>query len=276
LESKDVQHHSDRLKSCGLFVKDSFTPSSKQISTNSSLTLQALAKYTEIRDQERRNAHQIQMMKRRAYLDKGIKNKLPQQVSSPRMTMMATTMVGEHLVTSQAFLKHTRGIMKNFTKKYKNKVGTHSFLAGIRAMIEQQMKGDKIITLWTLNGSTLSEVNFSSTNPSQKHNGEVYMEDAIELLSSFMLYYPNDDGAEKGTSQKYESMYSFFVHVSISNSFLRYMLSDLPSSHELHAKPTGSLGFVDSSIGNRDNVDGSNDEYMGLIPWTQGLRCEIL
>jgi hypothetical protein len=184
--------------------------------------------------------------------------------------------MGEHLVTSQAFLKHARGIITNFARKYKSKVGSHSLLAGIAAMMKHQIEEDKTITLWTLNGSTLSEVNFSSANPSQKHNGEVYMEDAIELLSSFMLHYPDQDEAEKGMSQKYESMYSFFIHGSISNSFLRYMLSDLPSSHELHAKPTGKLHIAHSSIGNRDNADGFNDEYTSLISWTQGLRCEIL
>eukprot|EP00979_Chaetoceros_neogracilis_P014447 scaffold4640_cov283-Chaetoceros_neogracile.AAC.24 len=269
LESKDVHHHSEHLKSCGLFAEESrFKP--KQVSTiSSSLTHQALAEYTKVRDLERRNAHQMQMTKRRIYLEQRIKGKFMLHVSSPRI-------MGEHLVTSQAFLKHARGIITNFVRKYKSKVGSHSLLAGIAAMMKHQIEEDKTITLWTLNGSTLSEVNFSSANPSQKHNGEVYMEDAIELLSSFMLHYPDEDEAEKGTSQKYESMYSFFIHGSISNSFLRYMLSDLPSSHELHAKPTGKLHIAHSSIGNRDNADGFNDEYTSLISWTQGLRCEIL
>jgi hypothetical protein len=217
------------------------------------------------------------MIKRRSYLDQVIKGKLPQPVCASTNHYDKT--MGDYLVNSQAFLKHVRSGIALLTRNYKKHIGAHSFFAGLKAMIEKQLEEDKRGTciLWTLNGSTLSEVNFSSSDPSHKHNGEAYnMDDAIRLLSSFMLYYPNEDRAEKASSQEHESMYSFFIHGSISNSFLRYILSDLPSSRDLHAKSTGIIDCKDTSIGKRDNTDGVNDEYLGIIPWTQGLRCDIL
>lgn len=278
LGSSEAKKNSNHLMSCGLLASnvDTSIQPKEVITATPSLTNEALAKYTNIRDQERRNAHQFQMNKRRLYLDQLIKRKIPQPVSASTNHYDKT--MGDHLVNSQAFLKHVRSGIALFTRNYKKHIGAHSFFAGVKTMIEKQLEEDKRGTciLWTLNGSTLSEVNFSSSDPSQKHNGEVYMDDAIGLLSSFMLYYPNEDLAEKASSQEHESMYSFFIHGSISNSFLRYILSDLPSSRDLHAKATGTFHCKDTSIGKRDNADGANDEYLGIIPWTQGLRCDIL
>ena len=282
LSSDEVKQHSSQLKSCGLYIEIEGSPMNSTSTTTTQVTLShhVLVEYAKVRDEQRRNAHMKQMEERRLYLEDLVQNKLKQRSSSSSANNNTTENSpmklhaggSEYAVSSQSYLKQVRSIAKNFCTKYKDNIGIHSFLAGIITMLEKQINAANHVILWTFNGSTLSEV----SDPNLKQSGEEYMNDAVELLMSLMVYYPNVDRAEEGKEKEYESMYSFHIHASISNPFLTYILSELPPLRKLDARPTGRFEKMDASIEGRRNAGGGADEHMSYIQWTQGFLCEIL
>lgn len=289
LNSKEVKEHSNHLAECGLHIT---LPSEEDSSEDEeapkpilkhSLSHQELVEYSKIRDKERRNAHALQMEERRKYLDELIKKtfrKSKIEASDPNdSNILVTSLITEsslNSLNSREFLNQARSKIGSFSSKYKINVGTHSFFAGIKKLIEKQMENNDNCILWTFNSSTLSEVNHSCIGPTEKHNGETYMDEAVELLSLFLVSY-HDESLRKEIDEN-EPMYSFYIQPSISNSFLSYILGSFPSSHELHAKGTGTFKVLDDGIIQRSNANGTNDEsiYFFMIPWLQNLRCEIL
>jgi hypothetical protein len=270
--SEKVKKFSNQLQSCGLLVDQEdlllARPTTKTAHTQDQ---QMLMEYSQIRDQQRRQAHKLQMEQRKTYLNKLMQAKLKTSSELPAFTdTTGQTMEGS--VLSQEFLMRVRKIVKYFCRKYKDGIGTHSFLAGVKTMIEKQLASEEVI-LWTFNGCTLSEASISSTDT----NHEKYMDEAVELLNSFMAFNPNEDRMEKAKGQEFESMYSFHTHTSISNPFLRYILSEFPPTGDLHARPAGSFEPMPGATERRNNIDGDLDEHsMSMLPWKQGLRCEIL
>ncbi len=252
--SDRVTFFSDKLQACGLFVNRE----NLQLETTTH-DQETLAKYTQIRDQQRRQAHKLQMEKRKKYLNKLM------------LASSVTEELGEDYVHSQAYLKEVRNIVKSFCKKYKGNIGTHSFLEGVNTLIDKQVHGTEVI-LWTFNGYTLSEASVNL----EDRNDDKYMDEAVSLLKSFMVSTPNEDRIEKANDQEFESMYSFHIHNSISNSFLRYIANELPAKGDLHAKPSGNFEPLKGEIISRNNIDGKLDEnFMSMLHFP-GFRCEIL
>jgi hypothetical protein len=255
-----------------------------------------LMKYVQIRNEERRYAHDQQMDQRRTYLNQLIKDLFvtnhPDHVCSEKFVKEKETDQNNNIVTTQLFLKNTKQQIQQFVSNYKQNIGTHSFLAGMRALMELQLKHDESIILWTFHGSTLSEVNISfdatqqdsTTTSRNKTNGGNYIKDAIDVLKSFMIFHENDiDASENGSGQTHETMVSFSIHYSISNSFLGHLLSGLPKTRDLHTKPAGKLVVLDRNMfGVRTNPKGDLDEdcwtsWMTMIPWSSsGFHCDIL
>lgn len=286
LNSKEVKEHSNHLAECGLHIT---LPSEEDRSEDEeapkpilkhSLSHQELVEFSKIRDKERRNAHELQMEERRKYLDKLIKKTFTKSeieaTDRNDSNVLVTSLVTESSLNSREFLNQTRSKIGSFSSKYKLNVGTHSFFAGIKKLIEKQMENNDSCILWTFNCSTLSEVNHSCIGPTEKHNGETYMDEAVELFSLFLVLHYDESLINQ--IDKNEPMYSFYIQPSMSNSFLSYILGSFPSSHELHAKPTGKFTILDDDIIQRSNANGTNDEniYFSMIPWLQSLRCEIL
>mmetsp|Transcript_4661 Transcript_4661/g.8937 ORF Transcript_4661/g.8937 Transcript_4661/m.8937 type:complete len:440 (-) Transcript_4661:185-1504(-) len=264
---------------------------------HTAMSHEVLMKYVEIRNEERRYAHEKQMNQRSIYLKQLIKdinktNDPEDNFDSEKSVKEQHDIQNKHIVTSQLFLKNTKRQIQRFVSNYTHNIGTHSFLAGLRALMELQLKHDENIILWTFHGSTLSEVNVNSdatqehstTSWNKKVDGGHYIKDAIEMMKDFMRFHENDtDAYEKGCGQKHETILSFSIHNSMSNNFLGQLRSVLPKRHDLHTKPAGKLTVLDKDIfGVRKNPKGDQDEdywtsWMMLIPWSSsGLHCDIL
>jgi hypothetical protein len=335
LTRESVQPHLERLKACGLLPSVLHSSSSQPLlscspsSSSSSLEIisstcvdkedvcheekakncsnnvtqngivmphELLMKYVQIRNEERRNAHEKQMYQRQIYLNQLIQDLY--QLNDPEDNVCSEEVVKEKVnglnnnaVTTQLFLKTTKRQIQNFVSNYKHNIGTHSFLAGLRALIELQLKHDESIILWTFHGSTLTEVNLDATQQDStttswtKKNGGNYIKDAMDLLKAFMIYHENGpDESEKGSSQKLESTVSFHIDNGISNRFLGHLLIGLPKACDLHTKPAGKLTVLDNmdKDGIRKNPKGDQDEdywasWMTMIPWSSsGFHCDIL
>jgi len=271
LSSDIAKQHSAQLKSCGLHVHcQPAESSSSGVGSSPMLSHQILAEYAKIRDQQRRLAHESQMEQRKVQLEKLIRKKVQDA------NHIGEDTIGEYVVTSQSYLNHVRGVVRIFASRYKGDIGTHSFLAGVRSLIEKQMNVDSKMIMWSFNGSTLSEVSFNSANPRLKKCGEGYMKEAVDLLTSFMICFRSMESTEEAKEKEYEPMYGFHVHPMISNNYLRYIVSELPSQKNLEARATGSLETMsDSECERRGNALGSMDDQSSLIPWSN-FPCNIL
>ena len=269
LISDKVKKFSHQLQSCGLLTQvEENDPSIKR---NHVLDHQTLAKYTQIRDSERRKAHQLQMEERKLYLGKLIQSKLKTSLELTPSTTHPTKEKDDANLFSHDFLKNVRKKAKSFCSNHIGSIGTHSFIGGVKKMIETQISSKEVI-IWTFNGSILTESALSSI----ESNHEQYINEAIELLNSFMVFNTNEDRVENAKVQKNESLFSFHINASISNASLRYILSEFPSASDLHAKPAGTFGPIPGASEKRKNIDGKLDEYVSFISCNQGLRCEIL
>mmetsp|Transcript_13859 Transcript_13859/g.20154 ORF Transcript_13859/g.20154 Transcript_13859/m.20154 type:complete len:231 (-) Transcript_13859:131-823(-) len=192
--------------------------------------------------------------------------------------------VNVNVVTSHVYLTNMRGKIRYFLQTYKSHLGTHAFLAGMKKLIEKQSKEDNIVS-WTLNASTLSEVNFTSSSSlsSKIHHGEDYMKDAVELLFSFVvpMSLENLSRAEEGKQKEFESLYSFHIHPAISNGYLKTLLAEFRKTN-LDARPTGTFEILLSNLKGkkknfvvRSNISGDMDEHISFIDWSR-LHCDIL
>ena len=269
LSSDKVKEFSSQLKSCGLLPDKRYEVDPESTMTESHLDHQTLARYTKIRDNERRNAHKLEMEQRGHYLTKLIQSGKSISKDSPE-----TLSIVGNKVASDAFLREVRRKVKVFCAKYKGCIGTHSFISGIKTMIEKQLyHKDSSLVLWTFNGYILSEASVQSA--SANITLTTYMDEAVEILYAFMFLCPNE---EEDEGECFESMFSFHVHSSISNPFLRNILSDFPHGRELHARSAGTFKVLSASTDKRQNVEGNSDEYNMtlLLPWKHGFRCDIL
>lgn len=265
ISSNKVEQFKSELKNCGLFVEIPGEASSQQ----QEMTHQLLLQYTKIRDQQRKAAHENQMENRRKCLEQLIREKSSQ-------TILSSDDTGKNhdsVVTSYAYLRKIRGLIRNFLRTYKDHIGTHAFLAGMKKLIEKQSKENNIVT-WTLNASTLSEVNFSSSSST---HGEDYMKDAVELLFSFVvpMSLENLTRAEEGKQKEFESLYSFHIHPAISNGHLKTLLTEFGKT-DLDARPTGTFDVLKGKKNVlRSNISGDLDEHISFTEWSR-LHCDIL
>jgi len=225
-----------------------------------------------VKDEERRLAHIMKMKERRESLHNlFMKHSGDSEATDSRF-------LGEFDVTTQKYLANVRYSVQKFVGQYKNNIGSHSLLAGIGKIIKEQIEMDDRICFWSFNSSVISESCFGNL---QNQNRESYMVDAVSVLTSFLIYNPDHD-LEANDEPDTEEFVTFHVHPMISNSFLKYILAEIPSS--LDAKPTGLFHAEKSSsdeIGSHDmirtNLAGQFDEsmYLSILQWTNSF-CEIL
>ena len=271
LNSEIVKNHSAVLKSCRLFIECDAEDSYKEIRSSYPQTQQQqqlLIEYNTIKDEERRLAHLLKMRERRDLLRKLLKESQIQVDSNT-----SENFVGEYDITTQRYLRHVRSRVQNFVSQYKSNIGTHSLLAGIRKIIEQQIDSGEQICLWKFNSMVISE----------SQSGESYMRDTVSILTLFMIFNPDKDVESKGMDEgNYEDILHSYIHPVLSNSFLKYIMSEIPS--HLDAKPTGTFHHDENIfLCNktrplvRTNVLGQFDEslFNSVQDWSKSV-CDIL
>ncbi len=240
LNSIRVKKHSDELKTCGLYIEYN-----DDISKIKYLPQHILTEYSKVKDGERRNAHETKMKERSDIFIRHLQESI---LNDSRHYYSFSKFMGEYDVTTQSYLTYVRSCIRTFVMKYQQNIGSHSLLAGMKKLIEKQMEMDEVICLWKFNSAVITESSlFLFTNNDVKGKNESltlpsYLNDAINLLTSFLVYCGEKTDVESNdTNEKEneESFVSFHVHPFISNSFLRQMYLELPSS--LDARPTGSF-----------------------------------
>ena len=243
--------HSKALKSCGLLIEKDDTP-------NPTLLL----KYTQTRDTQRRLAHQNQIDKRWNELEKIIKK-------YPKVDLHNPAEQGAPYVTQRKFLIDARTELKEFIHLFKSKIGCHSFISGLRKLIENQIGNKKTIG-WEFDASILTEA------VTVKDEGtDNYLEMSVRLLFSFMVMTEVDieTGRDecKGNNDS-RNLLTFYIHPDISDQFLDQILIEIPQSKSLDARPAG---LIKCSTKIRRNFRGNMDEISKLSMWKDSF-CFIL
>lgn len=264
--------HKDLLDDCGLLHVDSFLyhgeHSLSAQEPNGSLRYE---QYTQIRDALRRKSHKMAMMQRQSSLYELLSDNKHSNSSGD------VTNSTQYL-TRQKHVKHAMSTIEQFVRKYKENIGSHSFLAGLYRLIDNQLhpKSKTDIVQWNFKGSVLTE----ACQMNNEGDTEAYARDATHVLFSFLVI--NDADVEGGSvnidanEDIQEPILSFQIDKFISDNNLRRILSVLPNPKHLDARATGSVEVFDDNciekVQARMNIDGHLDEAW---PWWQEL-CNLL
>lgn len=278
---------------CGLLNVHVFIATASKNEVHDSI----FEKYTQMRDEIRRQSHKSAMLQRQSSLYQ-LLSENEHAYSNPSTT--ATPGDNSKSLTQLKHVKQAISITEQFVRKYKRNIGSHSFLAGMHRLIHQQLhatsKSD--VVQWNFRGPVLTEACHSNC----VGDNEAYARDATKLLFAFLTWIRRDyveDGKcpnnAKGDVFLFDEMNQslhdmdptlcFQVDQYISNNNLRRILSVLPDPKELDARPTGSINVYSFEIDGtneksmnekvpiRMNIDGRLDEAW---PWWQLHLCNLL
>lgn len=276
LSADSIQHYAEDLKSCGFLDEvDGQTKFPIPIPPD------VLLKYTQVKDQQRRSVHIDQMSLRMKHLD-AILSSLP---TKPNVMTNSEDGTSHPSVTRNSHIKHIRSITSQYMERYKSNIGCHSFIAGLRNVLEKQLSdetGNRVIQ-WTFQGSVLTECVIHG-----KVAEEEYLKDSLELLLSFMIRVPPPHDLEKGESAPSgtetegdevgnEYFLSFHIDPFISNARLGAIVDKIPSRNNLHLKATGKFDTVTNET-IRKNASGKLDEagFMSFMGNWSDSFCTVL
>ena len=270
--------HRDLLDECGFLHVDRFIsidePSSKTEASS------AYMQYTQTRDSIRRKSHTMAMIQRQSSLYQLLTDN--EQATTTECT--ATNQAYHKSMTQLKHVKHAISTTERFVQKYKQNIGSHSFLSGLYRLIHSQLhtKSKNDVVQWNFCGSVLTE----ACHVNADGDTETYAREAAQVLFAFLVWVKSkdvEDGKRFAEEDCFdftemnqaldgnEPMLSFQVNEYISNNNLRRILSVLPNPKDLDARATGQIE-VNEVKGRRVNVDGRLDEKW---PWWQDL-CNLL
>lgn len=153
-------------------------------------------------------------------------------VHSEQMRMRLTTFY--HLLhqAEESSYKLTEKILRKFVYNYCRNVGSHSFIAGFRTVLEHQIMKDNHTTRvyclsWTFEVAAITESFYAS-------QGDSYMKDVLTLLTGVFTRISKDG----------DTMISFGISPSWTNEELRRLVQCLPEIGLLNARPTGSTDMT--------------------------------
>eukprot|EP00573_Skeletonema_grethae_P003814 CAMPEP_0201698470 /NCGR_PEP_ID=MMETSP0578-20130828/19447_1 /ASSEMBLY_ACC=CAM_ASM_000663 /TAXON_ID=267565 /ORGANISM="Skeletonema grethea, Strain CCMP 1804" /LENGTH=388 /DNA_ID=CAMNT_0048185019 /DNA_START=229 /DNA_END=1392 /DNA_ORIENTATION=+ len=260
-----AKSHSDLLNECGLLEIDHFT------TLDNAATL--LQKYTEVRNAMRRQAHKSAMSHRQNSFFELLSRAEQDCLTYPIETCaLPTVNTSNHTATTVDGIKAILSSIDKFVTKYRPKIGSHSFLAGLHKFIYLQLtpkSGNKhhnsdpsYVVQWTFRGSVLTEACVPAAADGDQLS---YARDALKVLFSFLILSKENDIEGGSPEDAPEPMVSFEIHKHVSDITLRRILKALPNPKDLDARATGSLTVLTNSDGEniaRENADGHLDE-----PW---------
>lgn len=228
-----------------------------------------LERYVACRDAVRREAHHSSMLHRQTVLRELIDEAGRSEIQQ---------------LTTVESVRDAMGKLQHFVRKNIPRIGTHSLIAGLIRIIDQQLhpvsaeddaEDATYVVRWTFAGSVLTEACTS----------EDELEFAREAVGVLLLVLVSADGREdvesgvkavEGGGVLDATQLSFDIRKDISNANLRRLLSVLkPERARLETRATGTCSVVDAGmVCRRLNVDGRLDEPW---PWFAALEfCNIL
>ena len=279
LASEKVRKELPALESCGLY-------NSKLNGEIIPRESKELFEYVKRRDQARRSAHETQMMQRIKYLYNEIvrqecvlvsEETMQENVDCPATSSHTSTpLPSKPRVTRRQQIRNIKMNLRNFVSKYKSNIGTHSFLAGMRKILESQLSLENdLLVCWSFQAVILSESYFSDVDGTKK-SGDIYIKDAVQVLLSLFVRFSVDRQeidieiceTKENSGLSHDLTLNFHVDSAMSNSSLKLILEELPSKSLLDARATGKTYVMSSdsfigtnvSIKRRINVKGELDE----------------
>jgi len=294
LHKSEVKKKLPALLSCGLIsLRDETTETYyfPEIPNN------LLLKYVEMRDSQRRKSHLANMRARKKILmdfiergeeinsRSGIKEGEASETSDNALALKATR---------RSHLKSIRKTLRGFVSKYKNDIGAHPFLAGVRKIFETQLcQENSRVLLWIFNEAVLSD----TVSTSNESTSEQYIKDSVEFLLSFMVRLKDgEDGisdvetgdlvdipgrnnqSNSSSPDKHDSFLIFYIDPVISDLNLKILKDEFPKSFD--AKPTGRFTTANGKVGGkelvRSNVNGELDEHGFGLGHFLSFPCAVL
>jgi|ERR1719343_81362 len=124
--------------------------------------------------------------------------------------------------------------VKDFTTSYKQNIGLHSLFAGMRNLLESQIKNEKQSIYWKFDSITITE-SFDNTTISSKE----YFKQVALMFQSFLVRVEDEQEADNNDANG--NMLCWKVNPSLIKRRMRKFLNCLPNKDDLHARPTGKL-----------------------------------
>merc|ERR1712039_750975 len=170
--------------------------------------------------------------------------------------------------------------IKHFVSLYKKNIGMHPVFAGIRKLLETQIKNDEYITYWKFysiaitesfdnnNNNIVNDTNNCCNNDNEVDNNKritSYYEKICNMLFSFLMLVVEDDEEEE--EEKKEGMDNnendddgsgsmllrWKVKESLNRRKMRKLLHCFPKECDIYAKPTGKFIITDMVRNNNNN-----------------------
>merc|ERR1712039_538662 len=233
-----------------------------------------IIEFTKIRDNERRKAHELGMKHRFK-----IFHNMILEYQSNNNTINNSNHNNNNNRDQYNYNLSIKYI-KHFVSLYKKNIGMHPIFAGIRKLLETQIKNDEYITYWKFYSITITE-SFDNnndnivndTNNCCNNDNEVdnhkkitsYYEEICNMLFSFLMLVVEDDEEEE--EEKKEGMDnnendddgsgSMLLRWKVKESFnrrkMRKLLHCFPKECDIYAKPTGKFIITDMVRNNNNN-----------------------
>ena len=232
----------DILSSCGLPTTED---DARKIQGDALETLIA------IRTEERKHAHEVKMLERYHMLQDILVDMSPPAADA--------NIDPPTFVTTRNDLRRMRRSIREFNRKYhESAIASHPFLAGIRKALRMQVGSNSEVpveraVVWTLDSAVLTEA--VKTSRCGAGGDDMYIRDAVGVITSFMTWKRNDDGNE--SSKDEEHKLTFEINATLSDRTLEKLLEVVPKEKDLHGRPTGIF-----DVGNtkRNNIEAEQDE----------------
>ena len=173
---------------------------------------QTIIELMSIRNEERRKAHQDGMKRRCKEL-----HKIMDQINVSKQN-------------DEDLFIH----MKKFVTSYKQNIGFHSVFAGMRNLLESQIKNERQTIQWKFDSVTITE-SFDNTTINSKE----YFKQVASIFSSYLVRVEGE--GEENDIDLNGNMLCWKVMPSMNKRRIRKILNYLPQKRELYAKPTGTL-----------------------------------
>ena len=180
---------------------------------------QSMMVLTQVRNEERRKAHDLGMKQR-----------------CQEFHMILDQI---HFPCEEDKRDHTNYV-KDFVFSYKQNIGIHSVFAGMRDLLEAQIKNNKNHIYWKFNSATITEsLDLDNANDSRE-----YFEKVSSMFLSFLVRVEDEEG-DNGVNG---NVLCWQVEPSLNRRKMRKFLNYLPHKRDLHAKRTGELAQTEILI----------------------------